>query len=578
MSRLFRKSFLLSLRDETDDLTFVSPQRHVQLFWPTVFLVTLAFALLTAWLFTARLSVTVEARGVVMPLGGVREVAALGRGIVMSAKENGSVAAGQIIATLVDPTATAEYDSQRTNYQLVAAFVESQNAATENSYVSKTKELNLRLDGTRANIARLRSISSAFDTAREQRAATEVEMLRSQEKSASEVKKIYDGMQEGSSELLEKGFTSKRDYVQLKQGQASLLQTLSQISIDKARGSVEMQQLRRETSEIVNQIASQTAEEEATLGALDEARSKRDNDIDSMKIKENETRSQLLDAERKLWLNSNIVAPYDGELLALKKGLGQAVSQGESVALVSMVPQTPKSMLVFSPRAKRGSIVLSHNGRQVTVDFDRQQQGFADRLTGALEKLVPNTAFKATYAGDDILIEAPGQSDILKQIDLRDVDLTDSDGVPVFAMLFPVGDNWAAQDLTMVVLVRPEDAKRVKVGDYVLVKPDFEKSLIGAQIEAHVTQVSSYVATTIESQALIGSAEVARSLASNQQGIPQGVAAVLRFDKDANGQLKIHGTSLARTLTSGSTAIAHIRVDQASPIAVLLPFYADVFK
>lgn len=580
MTRLFRRSFLLNLREEADDLAFVGPQRHVQLFWPTVFTLTLAFALLAAWLFSAQLAVTVEARGIVMPLGGVREIAALGRGVVIATptKGQGPILAGDILAQLSDPAADAEYSSQRRSYQLEAALLETQRDAAERLYRNKAEELQIRLDGARANLTRLRSISSAFDNAVKERSATEIAMLQAQQTSTTEVKKLFDGMQQGADQLLEKGFASKRDYIQFRQGQASLLQTLSQLSIEKARLTVEGQQLKREISDIVGEITTQTAEEKATLGAMQEALSKRDTDIETLRLKASNSRNQLLDAERKLWMSSNVVVPYDGELLAIKKGLGQPVSQGESIALVSMAPQDPKSLLIFSPRAERGHFTLAYKDQRKAIHFLRGDVGFAASVRAALQELVPNVTFNTSFTSERLVIKAsPGKSKVLEQIKLVETELFDDEDVPVFAMLFPIGDDWLVRELTMVVLLRPEDAKRVNVGDKVLVKPDFEKSLIGAQIEARVSQVSSYVTTSIESQSLVGSAEVARSLTPNQQSLQQAVAAVLRFDRDASGKLLIRGDSLARPLTAGSTATAHIQVDKASPIAVLLPFYINAF-
>lgn len=581
MSRLFRKPFLLGMRDEADDLSHITPQRYVRLFWPTTFTVAFGLAALAAWLFTGQLYVTVEARGVIMPLGGVREVASLGRGVVVDAPAlgQGRVSAGDVLARISDAAADAEYKDKRRSYQLEAALLATQSRNAERLFDNRSKEIAIRLDGARASLSRLGSIASGFQEATKERDTTETAMLEVQQQAASEVKALYDGMQEGADHLVEKGFASKRDYIQLRQGQTSMLQALSQLAIEKARFTVEKQQLRREFSDIAGDIAAQAAEEQARLGALDEARSQRDKDLETLTLQAAESRSQLLDAERKLWLGSNVLAPYDGELLALKKGLGQPVEQGEALALVSMSSQDRKLLLVMSPRARRGTLTLSLDGHTEKLEFVRSDASFPAEVRAALQKLAPTVAFNTWYSGDGVVVSTSvGQSDVLQRIDLKEADLADAEGVPVFAMLLPIGDDWMARELAMVVLLRPEDAKRVKVGDLALVKPDFEKSLIGARIEARVAQISSYVATTIEAQSLIGSAEVARSLASNLQGQQQGVTAVLRFTRDPSGELVLHGDSLARTLTAGATATTQVRVDRTSPIAVLLPFYVDILK
>ena len=82
MPRLFRKTFLEHVRQESNDLVFAPPERQLTLFWPTLLILSFWLVALLTWFFFAMLPIKLEARGVALPLGGVREVHAYSKGVM----------------------------------------------------------------------------------------------------------------------------------------------------------------------------------------------------------------------------------------------------------------------------------------------------------------------------------------------------------------------------------------------------------------------------------------------------------------------------------------------------------------
>jgi multidrug resistance efflux pump len=577
MARLFRKSFLLSLREKENDLTLRVPNRYVPVFWPTLFSIAFALAVLATWLFTAQLPVTVAARGVVMPLGGAREIVSFGQGMAVNRRtaDHNSVLAGEILLNVSDPTAETAYeDARRAFISQVDVFVSQRRASTEKQE-SSVRDLTLKLENVQAKISRLKKITEAFEVASAEFDDTERTLLEAQIPANAKVNELYDEIQDGAEGLWKKRMTAATDYARLQQNRVLAVQSLTDVVTSISRSRVNKQRMLRELSELQEQVASSAAEEQELNSAIVEANHKAETERLQLDLEELNSRNKLLDEERRLWLGANIFSPYDGELVAMKISPGQLISRGEAVALISMATQHRKLMLVLSPRASGGQIVLKLNGREEAVDYSMESEVFHARLREAIQKLAPSIQFSISMSGSQVLVSSDGgKLGDLEKLEIAQVGLMDAAKVPVFAFLVVVGDEWSSQELLMVAIVRAEDAKRVREGQSALVKPDFEKSLVGSQIHSHVLQISNFVATTIEAESLIGSAEMAKAIA----GETGGVAALLRFERDASGNFRLNGDTLSRPLSIGTMSAVRIQVDVASPIEVLLPFYANLFR
>ncbi len=512
MPRLFRKSFLLHMSEEADDLALPVPDRHVPLFWPTLFTVAFALAALSAWLFTARLPVTVEARGIVLPIGGVREITSLGQGTVTGRPDAARtrIRAGDILLRVSNPPARAAYEDARRRYLAETSLLEAQKQDGLRNHDEQIKALDDRLHSVLAKRARLRSMAVSFESA------------------------------------------------------AALSHSRS-----------ERERMQHALSDINQKIDASHAEEQRILNPLESAKGRWEIDRMELELRALASRSALLNAERQRWMGENIVSPYEGELIAMKKAPGQLVGQGEPVALVNLVPQHQGMLMVISPRARRGQITLAVVDRAMTIEYGEDDTDFESELHEAIRNLAPGVVFDLRIADERAVITAAGNGlGVLERLELSQTELFDDANVPVFADLIPIGDEWRGSGLVAVALLQPQDAKRVQVGDRALVKPGFEKSLIGSQIEARVTYVSDYIATSIEAQALVGSAELAQMLTGSHAGI----VANLGFERDPDGALRLDGDTLSRPLSVGTMVTTRIWVEVTSPIAVLLPFYADFFN
>lgn len=578
MARLFRKQFLLDLQRNDDELELVVPRRYLPVFWLMVSTVSVLLAALATWGFTARIPVHVSAQGMVLPLGGVREVVSFGQGQIV-ARPGGDrrfYQAGDMLLRISHPTSAAAYDDARKKYLEEKAVLTNERISAREKYANRQKNLSIQLENVRDKISMLTTIARDFENAIANYRQAEESLLNAQQDATASLKESYDELVEGLRELREKRFTSARDLTQFEQGRTSALVSLSDIAINISRAPVELQRLLREHGEIRERIAAGLAREKELIGERREARNAYAVELSQLTLREVESRNTLLDAERKLWMISNLFAPYDGNLVAMKKAIGQTVAENEPVALFNMAPQRLKLMLVLSPRAVRGSLSLAWGGNKVRVSLAGGQiDAFRKDLGEALSRLIPQMRFDIAGSEERIII-IPHQDDaaIPGNLRLAELKLLDSEALPAFAILLVVGDEWQSSDLTTVALLQPEDAKRVRPGHRALVKPDYESTLIGTRLEARVASVSDYVATSLEAQALIGSAEIAGIVSDDKAAVP----AVLRFERDETGDLKRRGGELDVPLSIGTTATVRIHVKTAAPITILLPFLIDLFR
>jgi hypothetical protein len=120
MPRLFRADILSNLNNQADDLSIIIPDRHISHFWPVVFVVSLGMVFIFSWFLTAGVAVTVESPGILLHLGGIREIVSTSEGVVIyrRALDNDNVQSGDIILKTSYPALIKVHGDDRRQYLL----------------------------------------------------------------------------------------------------------------------------------------------------------------------------------------------------------------------------------------------------------------------------------------------------------------------------------------------------------------------------------------------------------------------------------------------------------------------------
>ena len=118
MARLFRRDFMLKQNDQVDDVSFILPDRSASIFWPTMFVIGLALTMLSAWLLMARIPLTIEARGMVISVGGVREIASATQGMVNNRSQfnSGIIRSGDVLMSVLVSELSVKHADLRDEY------------------------------------------------------------------------------------------------------------------------------------------------------------------------------------------------------------------------------------------------------------------------------------------------------------------------------------------------------------------------------------------------------------------------------------------------------------------------------
>lgn len=576
MARLFRKSFLERVHQEGNDLIFAPPERQLALFWPTLLILTFGLTAISTWFFFATVPIRIEARGVAMPLGGVREVHAFNPGIVSGQPNilNDTQKAGDILLKINSPIASATYMDDKFKFAAQRHLLETKIATVRQKFEQDSRELTARIDAAQAELRHLKKISVSLKLAIADHKASQDLIIKKQVDAERGIRDLFTELGEAEAELLQKGLLSRTDFINFKQQEVGALKSLSVIERDVTSSRVEHQQLNRELTDLVSQIETI----EISLQSLENERhrleSEKNISLEELYLQGIELENALRDSERKLWFIENMVFPYDGQLIAMRKGPGQLISQGETVALMSLVPQQRKLLLVISEHAAAGSLVFSYSSETVRVDFTKNPMMFAEALQQALQGLTKTGSIQVKFQGNRFVVSDTQGKVSVDAIKLGATDMFDAEDVPVFATLVPIGDNWSDNELRAVIFLRLDEGKRVSVGDYALFRPGSEKTLIGTRIHARVEHIGNYAMTPIEAQAHIGSAELVGVLS----GDSPVVMAILKFDRNEDGALRLKGNGLNRPLEAGGVGQAHIEIDKVSPFEILIPFYANLME
>lgn len=576
--RLFRKSFLANIANN-DELETIVPRRYTPLFWQTATTGMFALTGFTIWLLLGSLPVYVEARGVILELGGIREVSSSGSGVIIwqGPRVNDHVLAGELVTRVRNVLAEATYAAAREKFT-----VESQALARERYSVLQAHDYEVRKFEAqkRSEIERragAQAVESQLTAAISAFLAQRKISLSEQQDTALKLSPYVDSAETGISTLGERGLLSQRQVLLNLEQIAAIEQRISRLEVEAAEIAIEAQRLTRDLNSVRAAIATHSIEINRLDDSIKDSGNRLLQRLAELDVRLLALEQSLLNAEQRLWFGSNIYSTYDGTLLALQRSIGQTIDANVSVALMNLSRQEQRLLLIISPLAEEGDLEFSIADEIAHFDYNASatMDETASALQEALAQLLPDAELTVEAREDDrfVIGSDPAHNDALLQIRLYRSALRDPMGLKVFSILLEVGDNWSPEQIVNVGIVSEKDSKRINIGAKSLVRPYSEPALIGAEISGTVGYIGAFVQTAIEIEGFIGS----RELSNRLLGGDRGTVVIVNLERDLSGNLTWVGGSPEYPASVGATTHSRIEVASVAPIRVLIPWFAQLF-
>lgn len=568
MPRLFRKSFLENYTDH-DELLVLLPGRSFKFFIPIIATFSFIIMVITCWLFFAQIDIHIKAHGMILPIGGVRESVSLGSGRVVHEYQyiNANVESGDPLFDLSDPITAKKYHSETLLFRAVMAKNTLTKEKSEVLFTQKNAILAQKKALSLTKINNLNLLHQELMQVLSQYQAITKQSISEQRADLQQIQVIYRGYIDKLKKLKSQGFASDNTLIPILSKYESLAQSLSQLNEESPRIILSLTKEKKQLEILKDTIDTEKLTYQKTLMQIEQNALTHGVELAALKVKEETSRQKLIDFEYQYWVENHIFSEYDGQLLATKKRVGQIVTKGETLSLLSVKAQQEKQMLIISPNAHKGSIGLMLDGTEFIIpitDISTQKgmRAIQQELTAipALDSVsIKGNKLTFLFKGNDI--------------QLTELMLTDQTGVPVFAALQLVGENRHANQLINIAILRYEDAKLVQQGNTALIKPLYERTLIGASLAATVSSVSPYALTQIQSYSLIGNSELANKIIGDEPG----EIVLLNLNRTQNGDYDWGGRQPLRPITAGVPTTSLVTIDSVAPIDIILPYIARIF-
>ncbi|RLV59060.1 hypothetical protein D5018_14005 [Parashewanella curva] len=568
MARLFRKTFI-DQYEKHQTLSLILPERAFRFFKPIAYLFCGFMLVLVLWMLFARIEVHVKAKGMILPIGGIRESVSLGDGRVVKSfdYENGDIESGDPILILSDPIAENAYLSAMTLYQSELEVIKAEEKKAQAKYDEQLKLYQQKITNSKDKISRLKDLKATFEDVLVSYKRVGKSSLKDSKVELAKTKQTYKRYISKLKALQSKGYSSERTLIPLLSKYEELAQSLSTLEEAKPKLNLNITQQEQQIATIDDDITQQYLEIQTDLNTIEQGKFERQASVNKIALKQQKAVQALIKLEHKNWVQQNIFTEYDGKLIDTKKRVGQVVSKGETITLLSVKVQKKKKMLIVSPRARYGHFDFKINRKLTSVYVEGANQGaLLDDLKKQLAALddLSNVKIK----GDSVVFEFNEN-----QVSLKHYQLHSENDIPVFSSLETVGENWTNDQLVNIAILRYQDAKLVNKGDTALIQPLYEKAIIGAKLSAKIQSISPFALTKVQSYSLVGD----KDLASKIIGDVPGEVVILSLDKTATGAYDWGGRKPVRPISPGVPTSAIITIDELAPIEVIIPYIARIF-
>ena len=568
MSRLFRKNFL-DQYEQQQSLEYHLPERRFPFYLPAVLLLTAILLVIICWLMFARVEVHVKAKGMILPIGGVIENIAIGEGRIIKVFNypEGIIEAGDPLFTLSNPVSAQKYQAKVNIYQAQSKHIISRSKKYRNHYDKQKELLNKQKDQISKQVTHLASLLDKFQTAINKYENVISASVRLQEVDLKKIKSTYQRYLQKLKELEKKGFTSEISVISVLTQYESLSQNLATIQQQVPELSLTVTKEWQTLLNLENELTKEQINFHKNLADFSKLDLELDEQLAMLEVRHQEIKQELISLEHQNWIAANIFTEYDGQLLERKKRVGQILQRGERASLISLSQQREKHLLIISQQVMKGKLLFIIDDKPHTFTVsDSHSLTPLQQLQQALA--AHENIYNVVIKGSAVSFELLGSRIALKQY-----DLVNQHDIPVFASLQHIGENRANSDLVNIAIVRYEDAKLVSQGNQALIKPAYEKHLIGAQLRGQVKKVSPYALTQIQSYALIGNADLANKIIGNKNG----VIVLLELNKNTKGKYDWGNKTPTRPISAGVPTETLITIEKVPPILVIIPYISKLF-
>ncbi len=556
MSHLFRSSFIKGLLDEEHSAILIERQSNP--FFITLLVTGLVLATALLWLFFARLDYTVDARGLILPLGGVRDVRSMATGRVIKLYNTigDSVWSGKVLAELDDPVLAEEWRKQRLLYQLSETKINLERTKLEQEQSNKQAQMELSLAHNQAQTEIVTSLTQQLDKAIQEKQTKGSISLKSQKEQLNTLHKDYQAYNSKIVALKAKGYASESDLINRLSGYESILNSVSEIERQSYQAAIDHTFTMGELGNLNKEIDHLTLERLTIENDYAQLLQQHRVQLSELHLQQQEEREKLLLAERAWWRNSVLIAPYDGKLLSFVTGLGHILTLGDTYAVVAMQPQLGKQLLTLSPHSQSGTITFGINDDEFTVRFDGDSASFYQQVADQLKGYFPDSFDSAI--GQSGLLLTSGDQASLSTLTIKDSQLIDRDRLPVFSSLTTIGDNWHNTEQVNVSIVPARNSKLINTAQPMKFLLDHQSQWLHDSLSGEVRTISDYYVTPLELESLIGSKQIVQEAFRDQSGF-----LVISTLENSSTDNKIPVASLTRN---------KFIINQQSPIKLIVPF------
>ncbi|WP_133407813.1 hypothetical protein [Parashewanella tropica] len=568
MARLFRKSFI-DQYEKHQSLSVILPERAFRFFKPIAYLFCGFMTVLVLWVLFARIEVHVKAKGMILPIGGIRESVSLGEGRVIESFEydDGNIESGDPLLTLSDPIAEKEYQSAMTLYQAQFDVIKAEEKKAQAKYDEQVNLYQQKIANSKDKIDRLKELKHTFEAVLKSYKLVGKSSLKDSKAELAKTKQMYKRYINKLKALQSKGYSSESTLIPLLSKYESLAQSLSTLEEAKPKLNLNITRQEQQIATLNDDITQQYLEIQTDLNAIEQEKFEHENALNKIALKQKKAAQALIKLEHKNWVQQNIFTEYDGKLIDTKKRVGQIVAKGETITLLSVKVQKKKKMLIVSPHARHGTFDFKVNKQLSSLFVEGENhRALLNDLKQQLEDIDGLTNVKVK--GDSVVFEFNEQKILIENYQLHS-----DNNIPVFSSLETVGENWTDDQLVNIAILRYQDAKLVNEGDKALIQPLFEKAIIGAKLSAEIQSISPFALTKVQSYSLVGDKDLASKIIGN---VP-GEVVILSLDKTAKGAYDWGGRKPVRPISPGVPTSAVITIDELAPIEVIIPYVARIF-
>lgn len=426
-------------------------------------------------------------------------------------------------------------------------------------------EIRQKLQLERETLAQLQGQEQQADTLQNQR--TDLEITAIQQEQASKRQRLQDALQlspvlkDREIEAIEQERTAVQQQLTEAQALTPTLRDKELKAIAEQKLSLEQQltdaqaiaPVLKERSEKRRSLAEQGAISTDQILEAEQQYKQNLQDISKLKAELQQLETQKTEVEQKYLDNLQVISDRQARLRELD--VKETETQQKYQENLSTISQLKAELQQLDTQVK----ILEQQNLEASAGRENPIQEVQHNIAQFKKQLEFNQQIKSPYTGCILELTASNSSVLNPGDRLGSIKVDDSSDSISSVAYFPVGDGKKIQS-GMKIYITPDTVRRERFG-----------GIVGT-----VTQVSSFPITKEGASSLVGNAEVVEEIVS-QVGSVIAVQAQLELDPSTPSGYKWSSSTGPKNLeiSSGTTTIARVTVENQAPIALILPILRE---